>query len=124
MSDINLLPEELRKKEEKEIQDARKKPRIFEIIMKEPEEEKEKEKIKGPGFLKGLLLKREEGKERAKILREEKRKEIIIRREEAEREREEIKPKRPVGPSAQIGRLRDEEIKKGEEEKEKAKRLR
>ena len=124
MSDINLLPEELRKKEEKEIQDARKKPRIFEIIMKEPEEEKEKEKIKGPGFLKGLLLKREEGKERAKILREEKRKEIIIRREEAEREREEIKPKRPVGPSAQIGRLREEEIKKGEEEKEKAKRLR
>ncbi|PIY78501.1 MAG: hypothetical protein COY82_02110, partial [Parcubacteria group bacterium CG_4_10_14_0_8_um_filter_35_7] len=69
------------------------------------------------GFFGKWLLKRRERKERAKRLREEKRKEIMIKREEAKRKKEEIKPKRPVGPSAQIGRLREEEIRKREEEK-------
>ena len=40
MPDINLLPDDLREKEGREIESAKKKPRVFQIDMSHPAKEK------------------------------------------------------------------------------------
>ncbi len=52
MVDVNLLPDEYRKKEEKEA--ARKKPPVFEVKLSRPEDEKSEEG-KGAGVFQGIF---------------------------------------------------------------------
>jgi len=57
MPEINLLPDELREKEQKELESVRKKPKVFKIEMSSPQKEKVKQPLKAsrPSFFSRLF---------------------------------------------------------------------
>lgn len=61
MPEINLLPDELRQKEQRELESVRKKPKVFNIEMSRPQKEEVKQPLRTsqPSFFTRLFSKKE-----------------------------------------------------------------